>query len=81
MRDELTALGMPLAFIRFQADFSGINGHEPPNVDSLFISAVVHEAFVEVSEEGTEAAAATAMFMVGASLGPTKPAAGSRLSS
>ena len=48
-----TALGMPLAFSRSQADFSGINGHEPPHEDSLFISAVFHKAFVEVNEEGT----------------------------
>jgi serpin B len=75
VRDQLTVLGMPLAFTRFQADFSGINGHEPPHEDSLFISAVFHRAFVEVNEEGTEAAAATAvsMLMVGSALRPSKP--------
>jgi len=56
---QLRALGMPLAFTP-EADFSGMNGHEPPHDDSLFLSAVFHKAFVEVSEEGTEAAAATA---------------------
>jgi serine protease inhibitor len=56
---QLRALGMPLAFTP-EADFSGMNGHEPPYDDSLFLSAVFHKAFVEVSEEGTEAAAATA---------------------
>jgi len=61
MRDQLTALGMPLAFDRSQADFSGINGHQPPDEHALFISAVFHKAFVEVNEEGTEAAAATAV--------------------
>jgi serpin B len=61
--DQLTVLGMPLAFTRFQANFSGINGHEPPREDSLFISAVFHKAFVEMNEEGTEAAAATAVVM------------------
>ena len=60
---HLTALGMPLAFTGLQADFSGINGHEPPDKDSLFISAVFHRAFVETDEEGTEAAAATAVAM------------------
>jgi serpin B len=60
MRNHLTELGMPLAFTRLQADFSGINGYEPPSENSLFLSAVFHKAFVEVSEEGTEAAAATA---------------------
>ncbi|MBC7818847.1 MAG: hypothetical protein IAG10_18305, partial [Planctomycetaceae bacterium] len=59
--EQLVSLGMPLAFRAFEADFSGINGHEPPHLDSLSISAVFHKAFVEVNEEGTEAAAATAV--------------------
>jgi len=57
LHDELTALGMTLPFNRSQADFSGINGHQPPNEEALFVSAVFHKAFVEVNEEGTEAAA------------------------
>ena len=73
--DHLTALGMPLAFSRLQANFSGINGHEPPHEDSLFISAVLHKAFVETTEEGTEASAATAVTMlwVGAAPQPADP--------
>ena len=59
--DLLIALGMPLAFDQTQADFSGINGHEPPDLDALFISSVFHKSFVEVNEVGTEAAAATAI--------------------
>jgi serine protease inhibitor len=75
LREQLTRLGMPLAFTQFRADFSGINGHEPPAQESLFLSAVVHEAFVEADEEGTEAAAATSSLMeIGASLGgPFEP--------
>jgi serpin B len=72
--DHLTALGMPLAFTRFQADFFGINGQKPPHEDSLFISAVFHKTFVETNEEGTEAAAATAVPMpLTAAPRPLKP--------
>jgi serpin B len=52
---DLTALGMPSAF-GADADFSGMDGSR-----NLFIGGVVHQAFVDVNEEGTEAAAATAL--------------------
>ena len=64
LRGPLEALGMALPFTPFRADFSGINGRQPPDDDSLFISAVFHQAFVETNEEGTEAAAATAVTML-----------------
>ena len=51
----LAELGMPSAFVPRRADFSGRNGKR-----DLFISAAIHKAFVDVNEEGTEAAAATA---------------------
>ncbi len=71
----LAALGMIDAFT-MKADFSGMDGLAPDNPDSLFISAVVHKAFVEVNEEGSEAAAATAVVMRpknGSSHGPPPP--------
>ncbi len=52
--DTLSKMGMPGAFRLPPADFSGMTGEK-----NLFISAVVHKAFVAVDEEGTEAAAAT----------------------
>jgi len=55
----LAAMGMPLAFDPRKADFSGMNGGK----EALWIAEVVHKAFVDVNEEGTEAAAATAIVM------------------
>ena len=60
--DLLSALGMPTAFTD-HADFSGITTEEP-----LLISAVVHQADIDVDEQGTEASAATAVLMRPASL-------------
>lgn len=61
LNGPLSVLGMPLAFIEGSANFSGINGIEPPHDESLYISRVFHQAMVEVNEEGTDAAAATAI--------------------
>lgn len=55
--DVLAEMGMPSAF-GLEADFSRMTG-----APDLFISKVIHQAFVEVNEEGTEAAAATAVVM------------------
>jgi serpin B len=53
----LSAMGMPQAFSS-GADFSGMTGHR-----DFAISEVIHKAYIDVNEEGTEAAAATAMTM------------------
>jgi serpin B len=57
--DVLTKMGMPLLFQRGRADLSGIVAS-----NDLYISKVVHKAYVDVYEEGTEAAAATAVSAV-----------------
>lgn len=59
LNEPLEHLGMTLAFEASGADFS--NMVEPPQ--RAYISLVVHRAFVRVDEEGTEAAAATAIGM------------------
>lgn len=56
--DDLTALGMGVAFDGARADFSLLN--ETP-AKGLFISEVRHKTFIKVDEKGTEAAAATSV--------------------
>lgn len=58
LKETLASMGMKRAFDQAAADFSGMDGTR-----DLHVSAVVHEGFVEVTEEGTEAAAATGVVM------------------
>jgi serpin B len=58
LSETLRSMGMPDAFDPGRADLSGMTGQE-----DLFISDVVHKAFVAVDEAGTEAAAATAVIV------------------
>jgi serpin B len=58
-------MGMGIAFEPGIADFTGIN----PG-GGLFISRVLHKTFIEVNEEGTEAAAVTAVEIGYTSIGP-----------
>ncbi len=56
LADTLSAMGMPDAMDPNRADFSGMDGTR-----DLYITDVFHKAYVAVDEEGTEAAAATAV--------------------
>ncbi len=67
LSQTLSALGMTDAFDAAKADFSGMDGAK-----DLHVSAVLHKAFVDVNEEGTEAAAATGV-VVGITAMPAPP--------
>lgn len=57
MKKILADLGMSDMFVESKADFSGMG-------KDLYVSQVYHKAFIDVNEEGTEAAAATAAVMM-----------------
>jgi serpin B len=56
LKEPLTQMGMPSAF--GAADFSGMTGKK-----DLYVGSAIHQAWISVNEEGTEAAAATGMGM------------------
>jgi serpin B len=71
LQETLSAMGMPRAFDRAAADFSRISGDR-----KLYVSAMIHDAFIEVDEEGTEAAAISGSFGVAGMViigGPEEP--------
>jgi serpin B len=70
LADVLKTMGMSDAFTRGVADFSGLD-----DTKVLFISNVIHKAFVEVHEEGSEAAAATAIKYKDKDRGPDRTSA------
>ncbi|MFZ3069573.1 MAG: serpin family protein [Anaerolineaceae bacterium] len=66
LADQMEQLGMTDAFNPDLADFSGMNGKK-----ELYVSSLIHKAFANVNEEGTEAAAATAV-VVGVTSAPAE---------
>ncbi len=68
LNQHLADMGMPTAFNPEQADFSRMDGTK-----NLYLSTVIHQGFIEVNEEGTEAAAATAVAMAATTAMPTEP--------
>lgn len=64
--EDLKSMGLGIAFTG-EADFSGIS-----DID-LLISEVIHKTYIDVNEEGTEAAAVTAIVFETTSVGPSGP--------
>jgi serpin B len=68
LKDTLAKMGMPDAFVPPKADFSNIDG-----TNDLYISGVFHKAWAEITEEGTEAAAATIVVVEGRGIAKRPP--------
>jgi serpin B len=72
LKPPFKKLGMRMAFDGKQADFSGMTGR-PPSDPRIMISEIIHRAVVDVTEEGVEAAAATAVTMRKGTGRPARP--------
>jgi serpin B len=68
MNPILSDMGMGVAFDSDNADFTRINAN-----GGLYISRILHKTFIETNEEGTEAAAVTAVEVGVTSVGPDQP--------
>ena len=66
LKQTLSQMGMDMAFTKESANFAGMNG----NSQGLYLSAVVHKAFVDVNEVGTEAGAASGVMAGSRSTAP-----------
>jgi len=69
LNDALKALGMGIAFDQRRADFGGMIADGKPSAN---IDEIKHKTFVEVNEEGTEAAAVTSIGMIRTTMAPQR---------
>lgn len=72
MKDDLIAMGLEKPFVANPLNFTKLFDHP---TDPMYINRVIHDAFIEVDEKGTEAAAATAVEVGLVSTGPHTPTA------
>ncbi len=70
LEDTLKELGMPTAFTRGMANFTGLN--DAPEM-ATSIDQVIHKTFIDVSESGTKAAAVTVVTMRAEGVAPIEP--------
>jgi serpin B len=66
LKKDLNTLGLETPFSETAADFRHINGKHAASDEALYISNVIHKAFVEVDESGTEASGVTAVALLSA---------------
>ena len=64
MAEDLKGMGMPTAFNKTEANFTGMYT-KTDLTGNLYVDEVIHQTFIEVAEYGTEAAAATAVIVFG----------------
>ena len=67
LKNVLTQMGMEKAFQPYVADFSKMSDED------LYISSAIHKSFIDVNENGTEAAAVTSITMATTSIGNEPP--------
>ncbi len=66
LKETLSRMGMEIAFNQEKANFSGMNG----SPEDLYLSAVVHKAFLDVNEVGTEVGSTSGVVAASRSMAP-----------
>lgn len=73
LKNTLKNMGMVTAFDAYEADFNKMGKIIDPFIENICIGSVIHKTHIEVAEEGTRAAAVTAVIMAGESCVPVPP--------